>query len=39
MILNSFKLDGKVAIVTGCDIGLGQGMALGLANAVVISWL
>lgn len=33
MILNSFKLDGKVAIVTGCDIGLGQGMALGLANA------
>lgn len=40
MILNSFKLDGKVAIVTGCDIGLGQGMALGLARTrVVISWL
>ncbi|ENP8454095.1 2-dehydro-3-deoxy-D-gluconate 5-dehydrogenase KduD [Photobacterium damselae] len=33
MILNSFDLQGKVAIVTGCDTGLGQGMALGLANA------
>ena len=25
MILNSFDLQGKVAIVTGCDTGLGQG--------------
>lgn len=33
MILNSFNLEGKVAIVTGCDTGLGQGMALGLAKA------
>jgi 2-deoxy-D-gluconate 3-dehydrogenase len=33
MILDSFNLEGKVAIVTGCDTGLGQGMALGLANA------
>lgn len=33
MILNSFNLEGKVAIVTGCDTGLGQGMALGLAAA------
>lgn len=33
MILNSFKLDGKVAIVTGCNTGLGQGMALALAEA------
>ena len=33
MILNSFDLKGKVAIVTGCDTGLGQGMALGLAQA------
>ncbi|PWI33752.1 2-deoxy-D-gluconate 3-dehydrogenase [Vibrio albus] len=33
MILDSFKLDGKVALVTGCDTGLGQGMALGLAKA------
>ncbi len=33
MILESFKLDGKVAIVTGCNTGLGQGMALGLAEA------
>ncbi|WP_221274626.1 2-dehydro-3-deoxy-D-gluconate 5-dehydrogenase KduD [Thaumasiovibrio subtropicus] len=33
MILNAFNLEGKVAIVTGCDTGLGQGMALGLAQA------
>ena len=33
MILNSFDLRGKVAIVTGCDTGLGQGMAVGLAQA------
>ncbi len=30
---NSFNLEGKTAIVTGCDTGLGQGMALGLAQA------
>lgn len=28
----SFDLTGKVAIVTGCNTGLGQGMALGLAQ-------
>lgn len=33
MILDAFNLTGKVAIVTGCDTGLGQGMALGLAQA------
>jgi 2-dehydro-3-deoxy-D-gluconate 5-dehydrogenase len=33
MILDNFKLDGKVAIVTGCRTGLGQGMALALAEA------
>ncbi|EKO3605391.1 2-dehydro-3-deoxy-D-gluconate 5-dehydrogenase KduD [Vibrio metschnikovii] len=33
MILDSFNLEGKVAIVTGCDTGLGQGMALSLAKA------
>ncbi|MBK4714240.1 MULTISPECIES: 2-dehydro-3-deoxy-D-gluconate 5-dehydrogenase KduD [Tenebrionibacter/Tenebrionicola group] len=33
MILDKFSLHGKVAIVTGCDTGLGQGMALGLAQA------
>jgi 2-dehydro-3-deoxy-D-gluconate 5-dehydrogenase len=32
-ILDRFKLDGKVAIVTGASKGLGQGMALGLAEA------
>jgi len=29
----NFDLKGKVAIVTGCAAGLGQGMALGLAQA------
>nr|WP_318381924.1 2-dehydro-3-deoxy-D-gluconate 5-dehydrogenase KduD [uncultured Enterobacter sp.] len=33
MILDAFNLRGKVAIVTGCDTGLGQGMSLGLAEA------
>lgn len=33
MILDKFKLDGKVAIVTGSSRGLGQGMALALAQA------
>lgn len=31
--LDGFKLDGKVAIVTGASTGLGQGMSLGLAGA------
>jgi len=33
MILNQFQLDGRVAVVTGCNTGLGQGMALALAQA------
>lgn len=33
MILDAFKLTDKVALVTGCDTGLGQGMAIGLAKA------
>lgn len=28
-----FSLRGKTAIITGCTTGLGQGMALGLAEA------
>ncbi len=32
-ILDAFKLDGKVALVTGAGQGLGQGMALALAEA------
>ena len=32
-ILNSFKLDGKVAIVTGCKRGIGKAMAIALAEA------
>jgi 2-dehydro-3-deoxy-D-gluconate 5-dehydrogenase len=33
MILQAFQLTGKTAIVTGARTGLGQGMALGLAEA------
>jgi 2-deoxy-D-gluconate 3-dehydrogenase len=33
MILDQFSLEGKVAIVTGCSTGLGEGMAIGLAEA------
>ncbi|ARK29528.1 2-dehydro-3-deoxy-D-gluconate 5-dehydrogenase KduD [Halalkalibacter krulwichiae] len=33
MVGSSFQLDGKVALVTGASRGLGQGMAIGLAEA------
>ena len=33
MILENFSLKGKVAIVTGCSTGLGQGICLGMAEA------
>ena len=33
MNLDSFSLQGRVAIVTGCNTGLGQGMAIALAAA------
>ena len=32
-ILNSFKLDGKIALVTGCKRGIGKAMAIALAEA------
>lgn len=32
-VLDQFKLDGKVALVTGCKRGIGKAMAIGLAEA------
>jgi 2-dehydro-3-deoxy-D-gluconate 5-dehydrogenase len=33
LILDDFKLDNQIAIVTGCRTGLGQGISYGLAEA------
>lgn len=33
MTIENFQLTGQVALVTGCNTGLGQGMALALAQA------
>lgn len=32
-ISDKFRLDGKLAVVTGCDRGIGKAMAIGLAEA------
>lgn len=31
--LNQFQLDGRLAVVTGCDTGIGQAMAVALSEA------
>ena len=33
MIMDKFSLKGKVAVVTGANTGLGQGMCVALAQA------
>ena len=32
-LIAAFRLDGKVAVVTGANTGLGQGMSVALAQA------
>ena len=32
-VLDSFKLDGKVALVSGANHGIGEGIAIALAEA------
>lgn len=39
MVKDLFNLDGKVAIVTGASKGLGQGMAIALAEAGAVVFL
>ena len=40
MILDQFRLDGKIAVVTGSSRGLGQAAAVGLAEAGadIVGW-
>lgn len=33
MVLDKFKLDGKMALITGCKRGIGKAMAVALAEA------
>jgi 2-deoxy-D-gluconate 3-dehydrogenase len=33
MATTSFNLSGKIALVTGCNKGIGKAMAIGLAEA------
>ena len=36
MNLSMFSLEGKIALVTGANTGLGQGLAVGLAQRVLL---
>ena len=38
-IIDAFRLDGKVAVVTGANTGLGQGMSVALAQAGAVAIL
>ncbi len=37
MILDRFRIEGKMALVTGASAGLGQAIAIALAGALQIS--
>ena len=32
-LINQFRIEGKIAVVTGASRGIGEGIAIGLADA------